>query len=145
MNKWRLLILKLFGAKIYGIPFVHQRARIQIPWNLIMYNKYCIGDRTNIYNLDKIEIAEHATIAQEAYICAGSHAFDKESMNLITDTIKIGKHVFIGARAFILPGLSIGDNAVIGSMSVVTKDVEPWTVVGGNPAKFIKKRIIENE
>lgn len=141
-NTWRLVILKLFGSKIYGKPFVHQRARIQMPWNLIMYDKSCIGDRANIYTLGKVEIKKGATIAQEAYICTGTHAFEKETMNLITIPIIIGENVFVGARAFIMPGVTIGDYAVIGANSVVVKDVEPWTVVGGNPAKFIKKREI---
>jgi putative colanic acid biosynthesis acetyltransferase WcaF len=142
-NLWRLFVLKLFGAKIYGKPFVHQRARIQIPWNLIMHHKACLGDRATVYTLGKIEIFEHATVAQEAYICTGTHAFDQKSMNLITMPVLIGKHVFIGARAFLFPGVAIGDYAIVAAMAVVTKDVEPWTVVGGNPAKFIKKREIK--
>lgn len=141
-NQWRLLWLKLFGAKIYGKPFIHQRARIQIPWNLIIHHRACIGDRANIYTLGKIEVKEEAIIAQEAYICTGTHAFDREAMNLITIPIIIGKGSFIGARSFILPGVIIGEYAVIGSCAVVTKYVEPYTIVGGNPAKFIKKRII---
>jgi putative colanic acid biosynthesis acetyltransferase WcaF len=144
-NLWRLFILKIFGAKLYGRPFVHQRARIQIPWNLTMYHKSCIGDRANVYTLGKIEILEHAVIAQEAYICTGTHAFDKTAMNLITIPITIGKHAFVGARAFIMPGITVGDYAVIGANSLVSMDVEPWTVVGGNPAKFIKNREIKNE
>jgi putative colanic acid biosynthesis acetyltransferase WcaF len=143
-NLWRLFILRLFGAKLYGRPFVHQRARIQIPWNLIMHHKSCIGDRASIYTLGKIEILEHATISQEAYICTGTHAFDRITMNLITKPITIGKHAFVGARAFIMPGITIGDYAVVGANSLISKNVEAWTVVGGNPAKFIKKRKIQN-
>jgi serine acetyltransferase len=45
--------------------------------------------------------------------------------------------VFIGLNAIIMPGVNVGDGAIIGAGSVVTKDVEPYTVVGGNPAKFI--------
>ncbi len=135
-NLWRLLLLKLFGAKIYGRPFVHQRARIQIPWNLIMYDRACIGDRANAYSLDIIEIHEHATIAQEAYICTGTHDFNSPSKNLVTAPIIIGAHAFIGARSFILPGITIGEHAVIGACSVVTKNILPYTVVKGNPAKL---------
>ncbi|MDR1653433.1 MAG: hypothetical protein LBS01_07295 [Prevotellaceae bacterium] len=143
-NRWRLFILKLFGAKIYGKPFVHQRARIHIPWNLTMRHKSCLGDRTNAYTLGKIEIGEYATVAQETYLCTGTHAFDSETMNLITISITVGANAFIGARAFIMPGVTIGEGAVVGACAAVFKDVEPWTVVGGNPAKFIKKREIKN-
>ena len=52
----------------------------------------------------------------------------------------IGDGVWIGARAIILPGVTIGEGAVVAAGAVVTKDVDPWAVVGGNPAKFIKKR-----
>ena len=54
--------------------------------------------------------------------------------------ITIGDGVWLGARAIILPGVTIGEGAVVAAGAVVTKDVEPWAVVGGNPAKFIKKR-----
>jgi putative colanic acid biosynthesis acetyltransferase WcaF len=134
-NSWRLFWLKLFGAKLYGKPFVHQRARIQIPWNLIMHDRAALGDRTNAYSLGKIEIFEHATVAQEAYICTGTHAFDRPELNLITRPIIIRAHAFIGARAFILPGITIGERAVVGSCSVVTKNVAAYSTVKGNPAK----------
>lgn len=133
-NRWRLFWLKMFGATIYGYPFVHQRARIQIPWNLVLHDRACLGDRANAYSLTKIEIKAHATVAQEAYLCTGTHAFDQPALNLITAPIIIGSHAFIGARAFIMPGITIGDNAIVGSCSVVTKDVNTGLIVKGNPA-----------
>ncbi|MDQ6812788.1 MAG: putative colanic acid biosynthesis acetyltransferase [Bacteroidota bacterium] len=138
-NAWRLFWLKIFGAKILGHPFVHQRARIQIPWNLTLHNRAALGDRANAYSLGSIEILEHATVAQEAYLCTGTHAFDQPEMNLITAPIVIGAHAFIGARAFILPGITIGNNSIVGACSVVTKNVEANTVVKGNPARPISK------
>ena len=134
-NAWRLFWLKAFGAKLYGRPFVHQRARIQIPWNLVMHDRAALGDRTNAYTLGRIEIMEHATVAQEAYLCTGTHAFDNPSKNLITSPITIGAHAFIGARAFVMPGVNIGENAIIGACSVVTRDVLANKTVKGNPAK----------
>ncbi|MBC3788553.1 DapH/DapD/GlmU-related protein [Spirosoma utsteinense] len=139
-NAWRVAWLRLFGAKIYGKPFVHQRARIQIPWNLTLHDRACLGDRANAYSLGLIEIHAHATIAQEAYICTGTHAFDRPEMNLLTAPISIGAYVFVGARAFIMPGVTIGDYAVIGSCSIVTKDVAPFKVAVGNPARVISTR-----
>jgi putative colanic acid biosynthesis acetyltransferase WcaF len=134
-NPWRILWLKIFGAKIMGKPFVHQRARIQIPWNLTLHDHACLGDRANSYSLGKIEIHEHATIAQEAYLCTGTHAFDQPTLNLVTAPIVIGAHAFIGARAFIMPGISIGAHGIVGAGSVVTKNVAPHTMVKGNPAR----------
>lgn len=139
-NRWRIFWLKTFGAKIYGKPFVHQRARIQIPWNLTLHDRATLGDRTNAYSLDKIVIHEHAIVAQEAYLCTGTHAFNQPAKNLITNPIVIGAHAFIGARAFILPGANIGEFAVVGACSVVTKPVEAYSMVKGNPASPLIKK-----
>lgn len=136
-NPWRIAWLKLFGAEIYGRPFVHQRARIQIPWNLSIHDRAALGDRTNVYSLGKIIIHECATIAQEAYLCTGTHAFNHPAKNLITAPITIGAHAFVGARAFIMPGVSVGERVIVGACSVVTKDVLPGSTVAGNPARTI--------
>jgi putative colanic acid biosynthesis acetyltransferase WcaF len=133
-------VLKIFGANLSGIPFIHSSARIQIPWNLTMENRACLGEYTNAYSLGKIKILEGATIAQEAYLCTGTHDFNDPSLQLITKPITIGKNAFIGARAMILPGVSIGNQAIVGAMSVVPKDVPDHQIVAGNPAKKIRER-----
>lgn len=133
-------MLKVFGAKLSGMPFIHSTARIQIPWNLTMRHRACLGERSNAYSLGKIEILAGATVAQEAYLCTGTHDFEDPSLQLITKPITIGKNSFIGARAMILPGVSIGDQAIIGAMSVVSKDVPDHQIVAGNSAKKIGER-----
>jgi len=140
LNRWRLLWLKFFGCKIYGKPFVHQRARIQVPWHLILHDRACLGDRANAYSLGVIEIKARATVAQEAYLCAGSHNFSHPNLPLITAKLTIGEDAFVGTRAFVLPGVTIGSGTVIGACSVVTSDIEPWVVSVGNPARVIRKR-----
>ena len=138
LNAWRIGWLRLFGARIHGRPFVHQRARIAIPWNLILHDHSCLGDRANAYSLGEIEIHEGATVAQEAYLCTGTHDFNQPAMPLCTAKITIGAHAFIGARAFIMPGITIGDKAIVGACSVVTHDVASATSVAGNPAKILR-------
>ena len=133
-NLFRLQFLKIFGAKIYGNPFVHQRAEIYYPWNVCLHDKSCIGDRAVLYAWNKIEINEESLVAQESYLCTASHDFNNDWI-LISDPIIIGKKTFIGARTFILPGVKVGDNVIIGACSVVTKDVPDNTTAVGNPAK----------
>ena len=133
-------MLKVFGANLSGMPFIHSTAKIQIPWNLTMQHRACLGECTNAYSLGKIEILEGATVAQEAYLCTGTHDFNNPSLQLITKPITVGKNSFIGARAMILPGVSIGDQAIVGAMSVVSKDVPDHQIVVGNPAKKIGER-----
>ncbi|MED5280118.1 MAG: DapH/DapD/GlmU-related protein [Verrucomicrobiota bacterium] len=140
MNPWRLVILKSFGAKISGIPFVHSSARIQIPWNLILHHRACLGEGVTAYSLGEIEIQEGGTVAQEAYLCTGTHDFERASLQLITKRILIESNVFIGARAMILPGVTIGKNAVIGAMAVVAKDIEANEIIAGNPSHKIGER-----
>jgi len=54
--------------------------------------------------------------------------------------VRLGKHAIVGANAVILPGVEVGDGAVVGALSLVTRDCEPWTIYGGSPAKPIKER-----
>ena len=140
LNGWRLFWLKCFGAKIEGKPFVHQNARIQIPWNLILRDRSCLGDRANAYSLGEIELCDGSTVAQEVYLCTGTHDFTRPALNLRVAKITIGRHAFLGARAFIMPGVVVGEGAVIGACAVVTRDVPPWVTMAGNPAREIGKR-----
>lgn len=143
MGKWRNFVLQAFGAKLHGVPFVHQKAKIQIPWNIELFNRAAIGDSAVLYSLGKITIEEDCVVAQEAYICTGTHDFSQEHEPLVTSQITIGKRAFVGARAFVMPGVSIGKSAIIGAMSVVTKDVPENTIWAGNPAKQIGSREVQ--
>jgi putative colanic acid biosynthesis acetyltransferase WcaF len=140
LNSWRLFWLRLFGAKIHGTPFVHPRARIEMPWNLTLHDRACLGDRANAYSLAEIEIGARATIAQEAYLCTGSHDFEQPNTPLIVAKITVGDDTFIGARAFVLPGVTIGARSVIGACSVVTRDVPENVIATGNPCKVVRPR-----
>ena len=137
MNGWRLIWLKIFGAKIDGRPFVHQRARIAIPWNMTMHDRACLGDGAVAYSLGEIELMRDATVAQEAYLCTGTHDFSHKARPLQTGKIVVGQSAFIGARAFVMPGVTIGDGVIVGACSVVTKDVQVNAYVVGNPARSI--------
>ena len=140
LNAVRLAVLRVFGARLHGRPFVHPKARIRIPWHLTMHHRACLGELANAYTLGEIEIGEGSTVAQEAYLCTGTHDLDDPKWPLQTAKITIGRDVFIGARAFVLPGVEIGDRAVIGACSVVTKDIPPGAVAAGQPAKVLRQR-----
>jgi putative colanic acid biosynthesis acetyltransferase WcaF len=140
LNRWRLFWFTTFGGKISGNPFIHPRARIEIPWNLTLEDRACLGDRTHAYSLGPIHIGARATVAQEAYLCAGTHDFNSAALPLVVEPIEVGEDAFIGARAFVLPGVRIGARAVVGAAAVVTRDVPEDAVVAGNPARILTTR-----
>src|SRR5438045_8230810 len=139
-NTWRLFWLDVFGAKIEGKLFVHQRARIEIPWHLTLRDRACLGDRANAYSLGEIEIGARATVAQEAYLSTGTHDFSHPALQLVTAKITIGDDAFIGARAFVMPGVAIGARSVIGACSVVTRDIPENVIAAGNPCRVVRSR-----
>jgi putative colanic acid biosynthesis acetyltransferase WcaF len=140
LNEWRLFWLRVFDAKIDGKPFVHQRARIAIPWNLTLHDHACLGDRANAYSLGEIEIGARATVAQEAYLSTGTHDFARTDHPLVTAKISIGEDAFVGARAFVMPGITVGPRSIIGACSVVTRDVPADVIAAGNPCKVLRPR-----
>jgi len=140
LNPWRLFVLRCFGTKIEGTPFVHSRARIQIPWKLHLAHRACLGDRANAYTLGEISIGEGATIAQEAYLCTGTHDFASPTLALQTAPIFVEADAFVGARALILPGVRIGERALVGAGAVVSRDVPAHSIVAGNPARVVGHR-----
>ncbi len=142
-NGWKLLLLRLFGAKVHGKSVVYSSAKIYMPWNLEMHEYACLAPEVDCYNVAKITIGAHATVSQKTYLCAASHDITKSNNPLITAPIIIKDQAWIGASAFIGMGVTIGQGTVVGATASVFKDVEPWTIVGGNPAKFIKKRALE--
>lgn len=137
---WHCTLLKLFGCKIYGKPFIAPSCRIYAPWLLEIHDKACIGLRSEVYNLGPVRIGKRAVIAQYAYLCNGTHDFSDKNLPLLVGNMEIEEDVFIGAKAIILPGLLIRKGSIVGAGAVLTKDTESFSVYGGNPAKFIKKR-----
>ncbi|RCS27693.1 acetyltransferase [Polaribacter sp. WD7] len=141
-NYWRIFLLKLFGAKVDWDVFLYPSSKIYVPWLLKIESKSCLGPYSEVYNLGQVNIKKRVTISQYTYICNGTHDMSDLKSPLMIGVINIANDVFIGAKAFVLPGICIEEYAVIGACAVVTKDVKAYDIVGGNPAKFIKKRVI---
>lgn len=144
-NKWRIFILKLFGAKIGSGSIVYATSKIWAPWNLEIGCRTCIGPYTIIYNPGKIKLGNKVAISQYAYLCTATHDYTSPRHTLYWKDIIIDDYAWVAAKAFICPGIHIGERAIIGACSVQTKNAEPWSIYAGNPAKFIKKRIIKDE
>lgn len=139
---WKRLLLRLFGAKIHPTAIVYSSAKVYYPANLEMEAYSCLASDVDCYNVAPIRIGANTTVSQGAYLCTASHDITNPLNPLITAPIVIEDQAWIGAKAFVGMGVTIGQGAVVGATASVYKNVEPWTVVGGNPAKFIKMRTL---
>jgi putative colanic acid biosynthesis acetyltransferase WcaF len=139
---WRRMLLRIFGAKIAATANIRPSVKIIHPWLLSVGEWTALGDGVTVYNLGPIEIGAHSVVSQDAYLCAGTHDYTVSNLPLLRPPIKIGSGVWICAQAFIGPGVSIGDNSVIGARAVVTRDIPPNVVAGGNPCRVIKPRVM---
>ena len=145
LNGWKLFWLRCFGAIIHKKAIVYSSAKIYMPLNLEMDEYAIIGPDVDCYNVTKIKIGAHSVISQKSYLCTASHDISRPDYPLITAPIIIENQVWIAADSFVGMGVTIGQGAVVGARASVFKDVKSWTVVGGNPAKFIKNREIKSE
>ncbi len=145
MKKWRIFLLKLFGAKIGQNCFIDSSVNIYIPKNLEMGNNSAIGFDSLVYSLDKIKIGDFVSILQRVHLNTGTHNTNSPAFELITKPITINDGAFIGTDTFINLGVSIGQFTVIGARSVVTKDMPDEMICVGHPCKPIKPRFQENE
>ncbi len=104
----------------------------------------CLSNDVDCYSVDRVMLGDFATVSQQAMLCTATHDYNDPEFKLITKPIVIGARAWVAARAFVGPGVNVGEGAVVGAVAAVFHDVAPWTVVGGNPARPLKKRIIVN-
>jgi putative colanic acid biosynthesis acetyltransferase WcaF len=134
------LLLKCFGAELGRGCHVYPKVEIWAPWNLQLGDEVGIADGCILYNQAPVQIKKRAVISQGSYLCTGTHDYDAPSFPLVAKPIVVHEYAWVGAQAFVGPGVQIGEKAVVGARSVVIKDVRANTVVAGNPAKVIKER-----
>ena len=142
LNFWKIFLLRLFGAKVHKTSTIYSSAKIYMPWNLEMHEYSCMASNVDCYNPDLVILKSNSIVSQNVFLCAASHKTDSPHFELVTAPIIIKEQAWVGAYAFIGMGVAIGEGAVVGATESFYKSVKPWNIVGGNPAKFIKKRKI---
>jgi putative colanic acid biosynthesis acetyltransferase WcaF len=93
-----------------------------------------------VYNPGGVRLHEHAILSQDAFLCGATHDYDAPDFTYLKKEIIIGPYAWICAKAIVLPGVHCKQGSVLGAASVTSRDLEPWTVYAGNPAKLIKRR-----
>lgn len=139
-GRWRRMILRAFGAKMASTSDARASVRIWYPPNLIMEERTIMSDHVRCYNMHTVRIRAGATVSQGVYLCGGTHDIDQAGLPLVTKSIEIGCESWIAADAFVGPGVTVGEGAVLGARGVTVKDLEPWTVYAGNPVRKIRMR-----
>lgn len=142
LHGWRSFLLRCFGAKLGKGCHIYPRAVIWAPWNLECDDEACIADQVIVYNMDQIKLGYRAVVSQGCHLCGGTHDYESPRFELLARPITIGRMAWICADSFVGPGIAIGEGAVIGARSVVTKDMPPWMVCTGHPCKPLKERKI---
>src|SRR5208282_6121583 len=142
---WRRAVLRRFGASVGKHVNTYPSTRIYFPWNLTAGDWSAIGEDVLIYNLGPVTLGKKVTISHRAHLCAGTHDYTQPNLPLLKPPIEIGDQAWVCADAFVGPGVVVGEGAVVGARGVANRDVEPWTVVAGNPARFVKKRELKAE
>ena len=141
---WRRLVFRLGGGVAgKGVSF-DRRSRIESPWNITIGDFSSVGRNALVRGSTKLTIGKNVCISEDVRILPASHDVTSPTFDYICKPVTICDNVWIATGATILLGVTIGEGAVVGACAVVTKDVEPWTVVAGNPAKVIKQRILES-
>jgi putative colanic acid biosynthesis acetyltransferase WcaF len=141
---WRRGVLRAMGAQIGRDVNIYPSARIYYPWMLAIGDESAIGEEALVYNLGPVTIGKKVTISHRAHLCAGTHDYTDPALPLIRPPITIGDQAWICADAFVGPGVHIGEGAVVGARAAVFKDVAAWQVVGGNPARVVKQRVLRH-
>lgn len=140
LHGWRRFLLRSFGARIGRGAMPYPGAIVWAPWNLVMGDFSVMADGVDCYSVARIELGEHATVSQRAYLCAASRDVDDPDNPLMTAPILIGRHGWVAAEAYVGPGVTIAPGGVIAARGVAVRDVPAWTIVAGNPARPIRER-----
>ena len=140
VHAWRRMLLRCFGARIGAGARVYPSARVWAPWNLVMGDGSCLGPGVDCYSVDSIHVGVGATVSQNVFLCTASHDIRSPGFELKTAPIRIGAYAWVAAGAYVGPAVIVGEGAVVGARACVFKNVPPWTVVGGNPARQIGVR-----
>ena len=122
---WRRFLLRLFGARLGRGTVIHPSVRIWAPWNLEMDDDSCLAFDVDCYCVDKVHLGKHVTVSQYAFLCTASHDVDDPARPLVTAPIKIEDAAWVFAQAFVGPGVTIGQGAVVAAAAVVVKNVAP--------------------
>ncbi len=140
LHAWRAAVLRAFGATLGPHCHIYPGATIWAPWNLHCDDAVCIASGAVVYNPAPVRLGSHCVISQDAYLCGASHDTEDPAFPMVSQPITVGAYAWICARATVCPGVVVGSGAVLALGGVATRELQPWTVYGGVPARALRQR-----
>lgn len=140
---WRRGLLRLLGARVGRAVQLHPSVRIFLPRLLAIGDEAAVAEDVRLYNLGPLTIGAQATVSQGAHLCGGTHDDADPTLPLIRAPIVIGDAAWICADAFVGPGVTIGEGAIVAARAVCVRDVPAWQVVAGSPARYLRQRTLK--
>lgn len=140
LHRWRAAVLRMFGARVGRGARIHASVRIWHPGNLTLGNDVLIGPGAILYNQGAIAIGARSIVSQRAHLCASTHDVRDPAFQLVLRPIAIGEQCWIAAEAFVGPGITMHDRAVLGARAALFEDAEADTIYRGNPARPVRTR-----
>jgi putative colanic acid biosynthesis acetyltransferase WcaF len=138
----RVALLRFFGAQIGTGVVIKPGVRVKYPWHLKVGDDVWLGEGCWIDNLTSVRIGNDACISQGAYLCTGNHNWSDPTFSLSVEPILLGDGSWVGAKAFLAPGVVLGEGAVAAGGSVVSKNIPAYEIHAGNPSEFVRRRQI---
>lgn len=137
---WRLMLLRLFGARVDATCRIRRTVRFECPWNFTAGPNCALGDHVIVYALGPITLGRRVSVSQYTHLCAGTHDFGRFDLPLLRPPINLNDDAWIGTDAFVGPGVTLHTGALLGARASAFSDLEPWTVNVGNPARKLRDR-----
>jgi len=137
---WRRMLLRLFGARIGPGVRVYGSTRVWLPRHLEIAEGALIGPGAELYNQGRIVIAPYCVVSQRAFICASTHRLSDPDFALDPRPVSLGRGCWVAAEAFVGPGVTMGDGAVLAARGALFEDGRPMTIYRGNPAAAVGER-----
>lgn len=143
-SRLKIAFLRLFGARIGEGVVLKPSINVKFPWNLEVGDYSWIGENAWLDSLAPIKIGSNACISQGGYFCTGNHDWTDPAFGLIVKGITIEDGAWIGARATVLPGVTVKSHSIVAAGSVIAKDTEAYGIYVGNPAVKVKERKVRS-
>lgn len=139
----KVMLLRMFGAKVGKGVVIKPAVNIKYPWKLTVGNHSWIGEKVWIDNLADVSIGANCCLSQGAMLLCGNHNFRKTTFDLVVKEITLEEGAWVGAFAVVCPGVTMKSHSVLAVNSVASETLQPYSVYKGNPAVFIRERIID--